>query len=55
MKQKRFRFNLTHRQISLTPAIGFTKGTDYKFNVAFMFLNLQFCIGLFKRKGEDEK
>lgn len=55
MNQKRFRFNLSHRQLCLTPAIGFTKGTDCKFNIAFMFLVFQFCVGVFKRKGAGEK
>ena len=55
MNQNRFRFNLSHRQVCFNPAIGLTKGTDYKFNIAFVFLNIQFCIGLFKRKGAGEK
>ena len=56
MNRKRFRFNLSHRQLCLTPAIGLTKGTDYKFNIAFAFLNIQFCIGIFRRKkGAGEK
>lgn len=56
MNRKRFRFNLSHRQLCLTPVIGLTKGTDYKFNIAFAFLNIQFCIGIFRRKkGAGEK
>lgn len=55
MSGKRFRFNLSDRQFCLTPAMGFTNGTDYRFNIAFMLFNFQFCIGFFKLKGAGEK
>lgn len=42
------------KQIAIIPSFGVTWGGSYKFGIAFIWLNMQFCIRFFRKKVNNE-